>query len=762
MSVTSTAAPVPTTRDNILRVGDYVSLKFPKHQAYLSAEGILIDDLYVSTNVSFFEENLFQIYVQRQYSATNELEEFLEANGGDPNLLDPATASYMEALNRGKENEGILNKSVMKSKTGNIVCFGDTIQLLHVKSNKFVTVKPADLARDERENMKVTLSYDGSIMSWLKVMPRFKINREGEPVTNGTEILLRVSERSNEYLHCADRPPPRGKFREVNSSLEVPTGWKVSIFQRADDIINPNLLLSGQLMTIKDPEFQCMLAPLPRPINLERPVSASRRATTPHSEIPTREISPQLSGVKHTPSGESSHPSDPAIVTEVVPEEGEDTLADTDEEDDLISLTSTEEFIRDHGTVGMKPMTEEIIDSDCIWMMESKQIIKGGLVKFQTDRVHFRHVNSGKYLAIRLREDTNDDYVLTLEKDPDERFTLFYIQEVHSTGEELHNGRAVQIKHAHLNLYLQRGMYSDSQKIFSCLTTRSKGKALSMIATRYIQAKGNHGALANPTANISSGAHGHETLDLYVVKSVMYHLQKYVRATETPLLFTNEITNATFWNKLDVLDRNFFTTLMIRTTLFVRGFPIAFKAGSTDELTKYRAGKAIITRRQNMLREVGVLESMMMMIKYLQPLSRLITTDASTNRLLKSGYIEMGKSVLAECLGLIHTLIKENLSNQLYISDHLLTILSHISTDKMAAHIAQELLNSNRELQETKIGTKEITIFTERMREVHMNAMYLDLLKTCCSCLVSFVLFYIFYMVGYLVLFSPSLSLSRM
>lgn len=155
---------------------------------------------------------------------------------------------------------------------------------------------------------------------------------------------------------------------------------------------------------------------------------------------------------------------------------------------------------------------------------------------------------------------------------------------------------------------------------------------------------------------------------------------------------------------------------------------------------KFRSGKSAIQRRQNILRETGILEAIMVMIKYLQPFSKLVNSDASTNRLAKVGYIEAGKTVLSECLNLLFDLIKDNTANQLYIADHLLIILSHVSTDKTAAQIAQELLSSNRELQETKIGMKEITIFTEKMRDVHMNAMYLDLLRTCCSCLVSHLL----------------------
>ncbi len=721
---TASVLTQPAVKDNFLRIGDYVSLKFPKHQSYLSAEGILNEDVYVSPIISFFEEHLFQIYVQRQYSATNELEEFLEANGGDPNLLDPATASYMEALTRGKENESVLNRSVMKSKTGNVICFGDTIQLLHVKSNKFVTVRPADLARDERENMRVMLSYDGSIMSWIKVMPRFKINREGEPVSNFTEILLKVSERSNEFLHCADRPPPRGKFREVNSSLESPTGWKVSIFQRADELTNPALLLTGQLITIKDPESQCMLAPLQQPINLDgRPHSADHSRA---SSMMPMDVSPEYTGVRLLAEGEVDDNLDESAKAAM--DDGDEEGSNTDDYDTM-SLSSTEEFIRDFGNVVMKPINEDTIDSDCLWVMESKSIIRGGSLKYKADRVHFRHLNTGKYLAIRLKEDSNDEFTLVLEKDPHEHYTLWFIQELHGSNNDdiLYNTRAVQIKHAFFAVYLQRGSFYDSSKIYSILTTRSKGKALSMIASRYYQPKS--------VVNGISIA-GEETLDCYFVKAVMYHLHKYVRSTEVPLLLSTDMVNASFWGKMDNVDRFFFSQLIIRTSLFVRGYPIAFKPG-TDEFTKYRGGKTMILRRQNMLREVGVLQSIMLMIKFLQPLSRLINAEQSTSKLAKSSYVEMAKTTLSECLGLIHTLIKDNIVNQLYISDHLLTILSHISTDKMAAQIAQELLSSNRELQETKIGKKEITIFTQRMRTVHMNSMYLNLLRTCCSCLVS-------------------------
>eukprot|EP01031_Cornospumella_fuschlensis_P031175 gene31175-37679_t len=167
--------------------------------------------------------------------------------------------------------------------------------------------------------------------------------------------------------------------------------------------------------------------------------------------------------------------------------------------------------------------------------------------------------------------------------------------------------------------------------------------------------------------------------------------------------------------------------------IFVRGYPIRTKM-QAEELTKFKGGKHIVLRRQHMLREVGVLQIIMAMIKALQPLSNMLAQDMSTVRLGKTGFVEMGRGVLSECLQLLFDCIRKNTVNQLYIADHLIVILEHVSSDHLASKVAQELLSSNRELQETKIGKREVTVFTEKVQETPMNAMYLQLLRTCCSC----------------------------
>ena len=65
-----------------LRIGDYITLKAQKYDSFMLADGILVDNPNVAetNNIESFEDSLFCIHFQRQYSADRELEEFNEAN----------------------------------------------------------------------------------------------------------------------------------------------------------------------------------------------------------------------------------------------------------------------------------------------------------------------------------------------------------------------------------------------------------------------------------------------------------------------------------------------------------------------------------------------------------------------------------------------------------------------------------------------------------------------------------------------------------
>lgn len=51
-----------------LRIGDYITLKYLKLNTYISGEGILTEDIGASNTLESFEDHLFQVCIQLQYS----------------------------------------------------------------------------------------------------------------------------------------------------------------------------------------------------------------------------------------------------------------------------------------------------------------------------------------------------------------------------------------------------------------------------------------------------------------------------------------------------------------------------------------------------------------------------------------------------------------------------------------------------------------------------------------------------------------------
>ena len=202
----------------------------------MSGEGVLNNDVFISDSMSSFEDHVFQVVIQCQYSAKSEYEDFLTKR--DALLVnnswndDDSSRKHFDALSKGKSNEVVMNELLMRHRMGAVVKFGDIIQLLHVKSKKYLYVPGKDLARDERENMLLTLSAEGGVNSWLQLLPRLKINKEGDSVSNSTEVVLRISERGQEHVHCSERAPSSAhRMREVNVSMETQSSFRLSIYQ---------------------------------------------------------------------------------------------------------------------------------------------------------------------------------------------------------------------------------------------------------------------------------------------------------------------------------------------------------------------------------------------------------------------------------------------------------------------------------------------------------------------------------------------------
>ena len=164
-----------------MRIGDLITIKSNKFKKNASAEGLLDDSVHMFDDGNSFENCWFQVCLPRQYSAAHELEEFIQReNINEGTKLEPDIADHLKALRRGEVNECKINDSYMTAKFGSELRYGDVIQLLHVKSKKFVNVMGKSVSRAEKENIRVSLHEKGTPNSWFIIQPRFKINRNGD------------------------------------------------------------------------------------------------------------------------------------------------------------------------------------------------------------------------------------------------------------------------------------------------------------------------------------------------------------------------------------------------------------------------------------------------------------------------------------------------------------------------------------------------------------------------------------------------------
>lgn len=251
----------------ILRIGDIISIRYAKpNEGLLTSENLLSDACILSRVAPTFENCLWEVNVQHQYNAQHVFGEKLLDLAAlnqyeDEEKLFDADSHKKELKEYAKVamNESRLNEKLMSLKIGKPVMFGDVIQLKHVKSRKFLTASMSMLAKQERENMRVSLEEHGDVMSWLEFVPKFKFDKEGNTICNESEVFIRIHERPSEFIHAA-RKASRADIngsREINCSLDSST-WTINIFQQVKDTLTNNILF-GNLVVLQDSESHSYL-----------------------------------------------------------------------------------------------------------------------------------------------------------------------------------------------------------------------------------------------------------------------------------------------------------------------------------------------------------------------------------------------------------------------------------------------------------------------------------------------------------------------
>ena len=205
------------------------------------------DDQEESQNAGFSRPKLLR---QESVKSLGEDNSHFGASG-QPRVVD----TVLKRLKQAADVERDQNELEQKRAIGEALRYGAIIQLLHVKSNKFLTVNKRLPAHLEKNAMRVSLDSDGSEGSYFRVQPYYRLRNLGELVAAGDKVLL-MSVDAAQPLHSSNLELKDHKDHfEVNAHNFEPTSWRMSLFIKHSENI-PDMLKSGDVVRMFHTEHE--------------------------------------------------------------------------------------------------------------------------------------------------------------------------------------------------------------------------------------------------------------------------------------------------------------------------------------------------------------------------------------------------------------------------------------------------------------------------------------------------------------------------
>ena len=174
------------------------------------------------------------------------------------------------------------------------------------------------------------------------------------------------------------------------------------------------------------------------------------------------------------------------------------------------------------------------------------------------------------------------------------------------------------------------------------------------------------------------------------------------------------------------------------------------RAGSDPKLAASHA------RRQSLMREQGIimmlLEALEVVMKSCEKVAALHGDHGDDDGSVKSGksrgshhkrskrdspvdfWLKLREELSTPVFWMLYISLHRAPANQLHAADQLTTMIAYVPHDIVATKCIVHMLSTNMDVQESKVGADDVAKFIAMIREAPMDASYLTLLMSVCSC----------------------------